>query len=377
MVPRPDGALPLVPPGFEVSLFADHLNNPRKIITAPNGDIFVAESGANRISVLRPTADGSGVVQKQIFADGLHQPFGMAFYPAGAHPHYLYVGDTDEIIRIPYHNGDMTAVGPRTHIVDLPGGGRLRGGGHWSRDLVFSKDGKTLYASVGSHSNNDDDDLEYHRADILSFNIDGTNGKVYASGIRNPVGIAIQPSTGVMWTSVNERDTYGDNLVPDYITHVTPGGFYGWPWYYMGGKHDPKYPFAHPELANKVITPDVLLQPHYASLNLLFYTGKSFPKSYRGGIFAAEHGSWNRAERTGYSVIFVPIKNNKSNGEYDDFLTGMVTPEGNVWGRPVGVTLENDGSLLVSDDGGNVIWRIRYTGTDARGAITRKTAMNR
>ena len=377
MAPRPDGVFPKAPAGFKVELFASGLNNPRKIVTAPNGDLFVAESGANRVKILRD-APGTGAVQMtSVFVEGLRQPFGIAFYPAGPNPKYVYVANTDSVVRFPYHSGDLTATGPAEDVVatGIPGGGRLRGGGHWTRDLAFSPDGKTLLVSVGSHSNNDDPDTtpeEFHRADILRYTPEGRFEGIYASGIRNPVGIAYQPGTDTLWTSVNERDTLGDMLVPDYVTHVTPGAFYGWPWYYMGDHHDPRYPNSHPELAGHVTVPDVLLQSHSASLCLTFYpavpptpnTGgaRLFPTAYRGMIFAAEHGSWNRADRTGYKVIMVPVVGGKATGEYQDFLTGFVTNEDAVWGRPVGVTVAHDGSLMVTDDGSNSVWRVSYAG---------------
>jgi glucose/arabinose dehydrogenase len=223
-----------------------------------------------------------------------------------------------------------------------------------------------MFVAVGSGSNVDDPDThpaEKNRANILAFNPDGSNMRIYAYGIRNPVGLAIDPQTGQLWCSVNERDALGDNLVPDYITHVQPGGFYGWPWWYMGGHQDPRHQGKHPELKDKVITPDVLLQPHYASLEMTFYEGKQFPQEYDGDIFAAEHGSWNRAVRTGYEVIRVPLHHTgQATGEYQEFLTGFVLPDGDVWGRPVGVTIAHDGSLLVTDDGSNSIWRVSYTG---------------
>ena len=363
MVGRPEGAWPKAPAGFKVELFAEHLNNPRKIVTAPNGDLFVAESGANRVKILR-AADGASKAETiSVFTEGLRQPFGIAFYPAGPNPKYVYVANTDSVVRFPYQNGNLTATGPAETIVpDLPGGGRLRGGGHWTRDIVFSPDNSKMFVSVGSHSNNNDDADEFHRANILQYKPDGTGFRVFASGIRNPVGIAVQPGTGQLWTSVNERDTLGDHLVPDYITHVQDGGFYGWPWRYMGNHEDPRYIGQHPELAGHVTTPDVLLQSHSASLALTFYTGRQFPAAYRGRIFAAEHGSWNRAGRTGYKVIGVPLKNGKALGEYDDFLTGFVTDDGHVWGRPVGVTTARDGSLMVTDDGTNSVWRVSYAG---------------
>jgi glucose/arabinose dehydrogenase len=276
------------------------------------------------------------------------------------------VGNTGSVVRFPYKNGDTKASGPAETIVpDIPSGGRLRGGGHWTRDIAFSVDGKKMFVSVGSFSNVDDSDTskaEFHRADILEFNPDGSGLKVYAWGIRNPVGIAVNPQTGELWASVNERDQLGDNLVPDYITHVQEGGFYGWPWYYTGGNQDPRHQGKHPELKNKVIVPDVLLQPHNASLEMTFYDGSQFPSEYRGDIFAAEHGSWNKAGRTGYEVIRVPLKNGHATGEYEDFLTGFVTSDGQVWGRPVGVAVATDGSLLVTDDGSNSIWRVSYGG---------------
>ena len=222
-----------------------------------------------------------------------------------------------------------------------------------------------MYVSVGSHSNKDDTDgnaTERRRADILEYNPDGSGFRIYAYGIRNAVGIAIQPETGQLWGSVNERDTLGDDLVPDYITHFEDGGFYGWPWYYMGGHYDPEHKGKHPELRDKVITPDVLLQPHFASLEMLFYEGNQFPGEYHGDVFAAEHGSWNRHKRSGYEVIRVPLKKGRATGEYEDFLTGFTTDDGNVWGRPVGVAVGSDGSLFVTDNASNSIWRVSYAG---------------
>jgi glucose/arabinose dehydrogenase len=282
------------------------------------------------------------------------------------------VGNTDSVVRFPYHVGDLKARGPQEVIVpDLPAGGQLTGGGHWTRDIAFSRDGRKMYVAVGSHSNVDDPDTtpaEKDRADILEFNPDGSGRRVYAFGIRNPVGIAVHPQTGELWASVNERDGLGDNLVPDYITHVQEGGFYGWPWFYMGGNQDPRLAGKHPELKSKVITPDVLIQPHSASLQMVFYTAMQFPAEHRDSILAAEHGSWNKAVRTGYKVIRVPLKNNAATGEYEDFLTGFVTSDGQVWGRPVGVTVASDGALLVSDDGSNSIWRVSYSAASTRTA---------
>lgn len=371
LVPRPEGANPRVPAGFEVSLFASGFQQPRKIITAPNGDIFVVDSKANEVRILRDANNDGAPEVNQVFIGGLDQPFGMAFYPPGNSPQFLYIANTGSVIRVPYRNGDLQARGqPQVIIDNLSPGGHLTGGGHWTRDIVFSNDGKHLYVSIGSKTNNDDLPIEENRARIFQFDPDGKNSTVYAWGIRNPVGIAIDPKTGALWTSANERDGLGDNLPPDYITRVKEGGFYGWPWFYIGNHQDPIHKGKHPELAGKVIVPDVLLQPHSASLCLTFYSGTQFPERYRGNIFACEHGSWNRERRTGYKIIMVPVKNGAAAGEYEDFMIGFVTPEGNVWGRPVGVTVAGDGSLLIADDGGNAIWRIRYSGKKAAATVT-------
>lgn len=362
LVPRPADAWPMVPPGFKVELFAAGLDNPRLLRCAPNGDVFVAESRPGRVKVFRGMSQAGAALQAEVFAEGLRQPFGIAFYPPGPDPQWLYLGDTDAVLRIPYRNGDLKARGPAQSVAGLPGGGLLRGGGHWTRDLAFSLDGRKLFISVGSHSNVDDTDgnaAEFHRADILECNPDGSALRVYAWGLRNPVSLAVHPRTGELWTSVNERDELGDDLPPDYITHVQENGFYGWPWYYIGGHQDPRHPGRRPDLKAKVLVPDVLLQPHNASLGMTFYEGSLFPPDYRGDIFAAEHGSWNRATRTGYELIRVPMhQKGRAGGEYEDFMTGFVTEDGHVWGRPVGVAVAQDGSLLVSDDGSNSIWRI-------------------
>jgi glucose/arabinose dehydrogenase len=364
MVKRPEGAWPQAPAGFKVTLYADGLNQPRLIRTAPNGDLFVAVSYSNEILVYRGVGRDGKYKQVEKFADGLSQPFGIAFYPAGPNPKWVYIGDTDAVVRFPYQNGDMKARGPAEKLADLPGGGKLRGGGHWTRDVVFSQDGTKMFVSVGSHSNADDTDThpeEFHRADVLEFTPEGQFVKVYAYGIRNCVGEAIHPVTGELWCSTNERDMLGDNLVPDYITHIQEDGFYGWPWWYMGPHQDPRLEGKHPELKAKVITPDVLLQPHFASLEMTFYEGSQLPAEYKGDAFAAEHGSWNKANRAGYEVIRVPMHDNKATGEYEDFLTGFTTADGHVWGRPVGVTVGQDGSLFVTDDGSGSIWHVSYT----------------
>ena len=307
----------------------------------------------------------------------------MIFYPAGPNPQWLYVANTDSVVRYAYKAGDLKATGkPETVIAALPSsrprdevawraydaaveaGKPVPDHGHWTRDLALSLDGKRLFVGVGSASNLDNPDdhpSETRRADILEYTPEGKFVKIYASGIRNPSGIAVDPATGQLWCSVNERDGLGDDLAPDYISHVQEGGFYGWPWYYMGGNQDPRLKGKHPELKDKVIVPDVLLQSHSASLQITFYDGKQFPAEYRGDIFASEHGSWNRQVRSGYEVLRVPLKNGKASGIYEDFLTGFLTPNGDVWGRPVGVATAPDGSLLVSDDGSGSIWRVSYT----------------
>ena len=366
MVPRPKDAWPQAPKGFKVELYAQGFTQPRLILTAPNGDLFVADSEAGEVKVLRGvTADGK-VKTSETFASDLDHPFGIAFYPSGPNPKWIYIANTTSVVRFPYKEGELKATTPPETIVPvLPGYAQLRGGGHWTRDVVFSKDGEHMLVSVGSGSNVDDPDThprEFHRADILEYTPEGKFIKIYAYGIRNCVGEAINPITGQLWCSTNERDQLGNNLVPDYITHIQEGGFYGWPWFYMGGHQDPRHPRTHPELKSKVITPDVLLNPHFASLEITFYNGRQFPTAYDGDAFAAEHGSWNRAKRAGYEVIRVPMHDGHATGEYEDFLTGFVTPDGNVWGRPVGVAVAKDGSLFVSDDGTKSIWHVIYTG---------------
>jgi glucose/arabinose dehydrogenase len=361
-VARPESAWPVALPGFKVELYTSGLDNPRFLRTAPNGDIFLAESDPGRIRVFRGvTSDGKPELSG-IFASGLKQPYGIAFYPPGPEPQWMYVGNTNEVVRFAYHNGDLKATGAPEHVAELPAGG-----GHWTRALDFSKDGKRLFVGVGSASNVDDPEqntAEKNRANIMVCDPANCTLSIYASGIRNAGGgIRVNPETGELWCSVNERDALGDNLVPDYVTHVQEGGFYGWPWWYIGGHQDPRHEGKHPELKDKAIVPDVLLQPHNASLEFAFYEADKFPAEYKGDIFAAQHGSWNKATRVGYEVIRVPLhQTGHASGEYEDFLTGFVLPNGQVWGRPVGITVAPDGSLLVSDDGSNSIWRVSYSG---------------
>jgi glucose/arabinose dehydrogenase len=378
IVPQPAGVLPKVPAGFTVELFAQ-LKRPRAIRVAPNGDIFAAQTGGGQVSVLRVADGASKPTQTELFADHLNGPFGIAFYPAGPDPHYVYIANEDSVVRYPYKSGDMKASGPAETIVPkLPAGG-----GHVTRDIAFSPDGTKLYISVGSSSNVDaerGDAKEFRaaeterglgaslgdeawRADVLVTSPDGKAGlKSFANGIRNCAGLTVQPGTGDLWCATNERDMLGDNLPPDYATRVKEGAFYGWPWYYIGNHEDPRRKGERPDLADKVTVPDVLIQPHSAPLQIAFYTGSQFPAEYRDSPFVTLHGSWNRANRTGYKVVRAIVKDGKPTGEYEDFLTGLVTSSGSVWGRPVGVATAHDGSLLVSEDGNSTIWRVTYTG---------------
>ncbi len=407
LIDRPQNAWPQAPAGFKVTLYAGGdappmqraenkqqisqpsqgtFKMPRLIRTAPNGDLFLADSGAGVLWVMRGTAPDGKAAHMERFATGLDHPFGIAFYPA-QNPRYVYVGNATTIQRFPYKSGDMVATAAAETIVpDIPGYAQLKGGGHWTRDVVFSQDGTKMLISVGSGSNVDDPDThprEFHRADVLAYTPEGKFLKVYASGLRNCVGEAINPTTGALWCSTNERDNLGNHLVPDYVTSVPEDSFFGWPWYYMGGHPDPRLaqPCADGTAANpqatsesptaatckrtdlhaKVRSPDVLVQPHMASLQMEFYpTHGEFPTPYAGDAFAAEHGSWNRAQRAGYEVIRIPMKNGKADGTYEDFLTGFVTKEGQVWGRPVGVTIAKDGSMFVTDDGSRSVWHITY-----------------
>ena len=365
VVGRPENAQLQVPSGFKIDLYANGFRDPRFLLTAPNGDVFVTESRGNQIKVLRDAKGGGKPDVTEVFAErDLNKPFGIAFFPPGNEPQFLYVANTDGIIRFPYRNGDLKARGPAEKLgAHLSGGAaHLRSGGHWTRDIVFSPDGKKMYVSIGSRSNVSDNAAEADRARIFEFNPDGSGQKVYAWGIRNAVGIAFRPGSNELWMSTNERDELGEDLPPDYISSVRPGGFYGWPWFYIGNHVDPRHKGKHSELADQVIVPDVLIQAHSATLNLCFYTGDQFPAEYKGDIFAAFHGSWNRKKRTGYKIVRVPFDHStgKARGEYEDFVTGFATPDGKVWGRPVGITVAKDGSLLFSEDGNGTIWRVSY-----------------
>ena len=410
-VARPDGMSPKAASGFTVTVAAD-LRAPRMMVYAPNGDLFVSSPGANNITVLRD-ANNDGVFESQsVYAQGeppaprgggpppnpaggqraggqgraagpppgpgrgappvlganapactpppefavkgpgtLAAPFGLAF-----HDGYLYVGNTASLVRYKYANGDLKAQGEPEKLLDLPNGG------HSTRNIIFNRAGTKMYIAVGSQSNNDAGE-DCRRAAILEFNPDGSGFRVYASGIRNPVGLTLQPGTDIIWTAMNERDNLGDDLVPDYATSVKDGGFYGWPYSYIGENYDPRYVGSFPDLVKRTLVPDVLLPAHAAALGVTFSTGNQFPQRYRNGGFVALHGSWNRSVASGYKVVFFPMVNGKP-GPIEDFLTGFLASDGannssiDQWGRPVGVVTARDGSLLVSDDTGNRIWRV-------------------
>ena len=386
VVAKPAGATLSVPAGFKVELFAKDLNGPRVVRVAPNGDIFIAETRANRIRVLR-AADGAAKPEAdEIFAANLDRPFGIAFYPAGNDPKWVYFANNNSIVRFPYRGGDLRATGAAEVIVPKLSDTT---NGHTTRDIAFSKDGRRLFVSVGSASNvaegapkktaaeisawDKEHGLgaawgpEFHRANVLVTDPEGKAPlKVFASGIRNPVGLAIEPVTGALWACTNERDGLGDDLVPDYATSVKEGGYYGWPWYYMGNNEDPRQAGVRPDLAGKATVPDVLLQAHSAALQISFYNATAgasvFPADYRGDLFVALHGSWNRVSRTGYKVVRAKMQNGKATGEYEDFLTGFVADERSVWGRPVGVAVAHDGALLVTEDGNGTMWRVSTAG---------------
>jgi glucose/arabinose dehydrogenase len=374
---RPTGAKPIVPQGFSVDLYADGLDTPRVIRVAPNGDVFVAETGANRVDVFHTDAGSQDDPSMSVFASGFDYPYGIAFYPA-VNPQWVYVAQTDRVVRFPYQAGDVKARGPAQVIVS-----GLPSGVHITRDIAFSPDGKHLYVAVGAATNDAETGFglsppdgstvaqwdgahglgagwaaETNRAGVLEFDPDGKNEKLYATGIRNCAGIAVQPGTGDVWCATNERDELGDNLPPDYVTHVQEGAFYGWPWFYIGGHQDPRHAGERPDLISKVTVPDVLIQPHSAPLGIAFYTGNSFPAEYDGDAFVTLHGSWNRTRRTGYKVVRIPMKDGKPTGEYEDFMLGFVINNATVWGRPVGIAVAKDGALLVSEDGSGTIWRV-------------------
>jgi glucose/arabinose dehydrogenase len=374
---RPEGANPVVLPGFTAELIASGIANPRVVRVAPNGDLFVANSNDDEIRVYRLGKGSAKPVQKAIFASNLSRPYGIAFYPPGDKPQWVYVANTDSVVRFAYRDGDLKASGePETIVSGIPSGG------HWTRDIAFSPDGKTLYVSVGSESNIAEGmgkeprggldawiksmpsgaawGEEDGRADVLAFDPDGKNGRIVATGLRNCSGLTVQPATGALWCVVNERDSLGDNIPFEFATTVKDGAFYGWPWYYIGNNEDPRRKGERPDLAGKATIPDVLMQAHSAPLNIVFYEGSNFPAEYRGDAFVALHGSWNRGVRTGYKVVRLKFKDGKPTGEYEDFITGFVISNDSVWGRPVGVAVAKDGALILTEDANGTIWRITH-----------------
>jgi len=390
IVPKPDGFMPKVPPGFAISLYAE-LQAPRMMVYAPNGDLFVSSPASNNITVFRDPKNNGVFEKKAVFVKGTHtmdgmtgqaprgaargaaapacvppppfavkgrgmieDPFGMAF-----HDGYLYIGNTGSIVRYRYTNGDLEARGEPEKLIDLPVGG------HTTRNIIFNRAGTKMYVTVGSGSNNDAGE-DCRRATILEFNPDGSGYRIYASGLRNAVGVSLQPGTDVLWAAVNERDNYGDDLPPDFATSIKEGGFYGWPYSYIGKNYDPRYVGASPDLVNRAIIPDVLISAHSAPLGMTFYAETQFPAHYHNGAFVASHGSWNRSVAAGYKVMFFPMTNGNP-GPIEDFVTGFLASDGSngtsvrAWGRPVGVTVSRDGGLLISDDAGNRIWKVVAT----------------
>ena len=383
VIDLPAGYLPKAPAGFKVEVFAT-LDKPRAMRLAPNGDVFVAETGPGRVKVIRTAPGASKPTTVATFAEGLTGPFGIAFYPA-VNPQWVYVSEQERIKRYPYRTGDLKARGPAETVVAT----LTTPGGHSTRDLVFTRDGKTLLAAVGSITNYGENTpvktvaeaqafekqkgivgaaygADEERANVLAFNPDGSGRRIYASGIRNCVGLNRNPVTGDVYCAVNERDAIGDNTVPDYVTRIKDGGFYGWPYWYIGNHEEPRLKGQRPDLQGKAIVPDVLFRAHSAAVQVVFNTGGTtagaLPAAWKGDAFVAMHGSWNRSKPTGYKVVRVPMKGGVPTGEYEDFLTGFVAEDGQVWGRPVGLAVLQDGSLLVAEDANSVIYRITYTG---------------
>ncbi len=378
MVKQPEDAVLKTMPGFTVAPFVEGMEGARVLRVAPNGDVFLSRSRPEgKIVVIRSRPGAAKPDKVEIFADAdLNSPYGIAFWPPGPNPRFVYVGETGKVVRYPYVNGDMKARGPAEVIVsDL-----ALGGTHWTRDVMFSRDGKTMFVAVGSHSNVAADmgaapaDMaafqkshafgaawgpNEYRAAVLTYTPEGKNKQIYATGVRNCSGFTLQPGTDTVWCATNERDLLGDNTPPDYVSSIRKGGFYGWPWYYIGDHEDLRPGGGpRPDLKGHVIVPDVLIQPHSAPLGVAFNTGSMFPAAMKGDAFVALHGSWNRSLHTGYKIVSLPFKNGKPTGEYQDFVTGFAAGDADVWGRPVDVTFAADGALLFSDDGNGVVYRV-------------------
>jgi glucose/arabinose dehydrogenase len=379
-----ENAAPVAPAGFAVTRFAENLAHPRWIYLLPNGDVLVAESStrpsrgdglrgwianmmqrragaiadsADRITLLRDENADGVVDARHVFAENLNQPIGMALVGD-----YLYIANTDAVVRFRYTLGEVRASGAPETMLELPH--RDENNGHWTRTLAVAPDGSKLYVAIGSVSNIADEGMEVEqgRAAVWEFSPDGADARIYASGLRNPVGMEIEPSTGVLWVAVNERDMLGDNLPPDYMTSVREGAFYGWPYYYWGDHRDERVEIPANVRLQAPTTPDYALGAHTASLGLHFYRGQALPERYRGGAFIGQHGSWNRSEPAGYKVVYVPFADGRPAGAVEDFLTGFLDARGQALGRPVGVATDRTGALLVADDVGNIIWRVEYAG---------------
>ncbi len=374
LVPRPAGVMPQVPKGFDVEVFASGFDQPRVMRVAPNGDVFLAESGSGRVLVFDSDSAGHLSATPEVFAEGLDRPFGIAFYPQ-KQPRYVYVGAADRVVRYPYRAGDSKARGPAEVIIP-----NIPTERHWTRDLAVSPDGRHLFVSIGSASNvaatmpeKTPQEIRAHerthgvgaawgdeenRAVVRVFDPEGRHVRNYATGLRNCSGMTVQPGTGKLWCTGNERDHLGADVPPDYLTTVRDGGFYGWPWYYIGGNEDPAHAGERPDLKDKVIVPEVLIQAHSSTLQMVFYDKKAFPAKYRGDAFAALRGSWNREHRTGYKVVRALMKDGKATGVYEDFMTGFQLDEERVYGRPTGLAVTQDGALLVADDANGTIYRV-------------------
>ena len=379
VVAAPPGKMPDVPKGFAVQVFASGLKQPRVIRIAPNGDIFVAESGSGRVLVFPAKSAGGAPAKPEVFAENLERPYGIVFHPP-SDPQHVYVGAANQVVRYPDRKSDRKATGSAEVIVaDIPTSR------HWTRDLEVSRDGQRLFVSIGSASNvaaampeKTPEEIRAHekthglgaawgeeenRAVVRVFDPEGKTVRNYATGLRNCSGMAMQPGTGTLWCTGNERDHIGPDLAPDFLTTVRDGGFYGWPWYYIGSNEDPAHAGERPDLKDKVIVPEVLIQAHSSTLVMIFYDADALPAEYRGDAFATLHGSWNRRDKTGYKVIRALMEDGRPTGVYEDFMTGFVLDEDTVWGRAAGIAVARDGALLVSDDAHGTIFRVAYEGS--------------
>jgi len=350
VVAQPAGAQLHLPAGFKISIFATGLDDPRTMLLTPNGDVLVAEPGGGKVTLLRDANHDGIAEQKSNFISGLDEPFGLAFNGT-----WLYIGSADSVVRVPYAAGQTASKGTPQRLTSLPTGG------HSTRGVLFNRSGTKMYVSVGSASNVNSGENP-RRAAILEMNPDGSGERIFASGLRNPIGMAWEPASGALWTVVNERDGLGDELVPDYATDVRDGAFYGWPYAYLGPHEEPRRRGERTDLLKKTIPPALLIQAHSAPIGMAFYNGTMFPPQYRGAAFVALHGSWNRTLRTGYKIISIPFKNGRPAGGYDDFVDGWSPDERGrrVWGRPACLLVLADGSLLISDDGNGRIYRVTF-----------------